>query len=304
MVAPTDLAAAVLVVGVGLAGAYDLATREVPDNIWRVTAILGAAIGALTLYSPGELLPVLLWVIVAAYAVQHFFPWTDRLPHASERTEARTDLVLGALVVLVVTGAAVAYGVGPSSVPYSVIAALVVTVAARALYEGRLLAGGADAKALITIGVVLPVFPTSAIGMGPASTAFLQIVPFAFNALVDAAVLSLVVPLALGFRNWRRREFHWRTGFTAYRLPVDELPQRFVWVHDPTLLGSPVGEVEPDSSEADQAARERQAEALRERGVGRVWVTPQVPFVFFLALGVFVALAAGNLVWDLVVALA
>jgi preflagellin peptidase FlaK len=173
---------------------------------------------------------------------------------------------------------------------------------ARAFYETRILVGGADAKALVAMGLVVPIFPMSLLDIGSTSSSFLQVVPFAFNVLVDAALLSLAVPLGLAFRNLHAREFRWHGGFTTYSLPVDELPRRFVWVDDPALPNGG-GEHEEETTAEDITRRTAEAEALRARGVSRVWVTPQLPFVFFLALGTIVGVVAGNLLWDLVVSL-
>ncbi len=302
MVAPTDLAAAVLIVGLSLGGAYDLATREVPDNLWWVLGVVGAAIGALTIASEGALLSVVLWIVVAAYALQHFFPWTDRLSGRAPLVETAIEIALAATTIVIVGVSIALFGIGPAQVPYVVVATLVVTLVGRGLYETRILVGGADVKALIAMGVVLPIFPTSLLDIGSTSTAFLQVVPFAFNALVDAALLTLVVPLALAVRNLHSREFHWGGGFTTYSLAVDQLAHRFVWLDDPALPDDG-GEREEETTEEDVTRRQAEADALRARGIARVRVTPQLPFVFFLALGAIVAVVAGNLLWDLVAAL-
>lgn len=299
MVAPTDLAAAVVVVGMVLAGTYDLATREVPDALWQVMGVVGAAIVALTLSSPGDWLPLVLWIGVAGYALQYFFPWTDHLRNPSPRKEAWIDLLLALVALGGIGGCVIAFGVGPTQVPYIVLASLAVTLGARGLYEVGVLAGGADAKALIAIGAVLPLFPTSVVNIGSAATYLLTIVPFAYNALIDAALLGLAVPLTLAAQNLRRHEFRARTGFTSYTLPLDEIADRFVWVAEPPLQGA-AHALEVGSAEEDRAVRLKQVDELRSRGFLRARVTPQVPFVFVLFLGAIAALLAGNLLGDLI----
>lgn len=302
MVAPTDLATAVLLVGMALAGAFDFASREVPDNLWRILGVVGAALGLLSLTEPGALLPAVLWIVVAAYAIQHFFPWTERLGPLSDRAVDAVDAFLAIVVVLIVGVPTALLGIGPTTVPYAVIATLAVSLVARGLYEVRLLTGGADAKALIVMGVVLPVLPVSLVFSGPASVAFLTVVPFALTALVDAALLSLVVPLAIAVRNLRRRTFRWRDGLTTYEIPLEQLPKRFVWVEE-AGVATPSAERHAETSEEDRARRQAQFLLLRDQGRTIVRVSPQLPFVLFLALGSVAAILVGNLLFDLVTVL-
>ncbi len=45
------------------------------------------------------------------------------------------------------------------------------------------------------------------------------------------------------------------------------------------------------------------AQDLRSRGVSRVWVTPQIPFLVVMAVGLVAALLAGNVLFDLIFSL-
>jgi len=45
--------------------------------------------------------------------------------------------------------------------------------------------------------------------------------------------------------------------------------------------------------------REAIAAELNSRGIERVWVTPQIPFLVIMAVGVVGALLAGNVLFDL-----
>jgi len=286
---------ALLVGGFGYAAYSDLCTREVTDRLWQVLGILGWVLGAAWL-APGGPLPLGLWLLVGGLTIQHMFPWDDLL---GERFERYADVIEGvayALVILVVVVAAFHWGVGASAVPLAVLALLATVLFARGLFELGVLYGGADAKALMIAGLLVPLFSTPLLPQSASVALLLTVLPFPVNLLVDAAVLSLVVPIGIAARNVARGEFRFPRGFSGYMIPVRELPHRFVWLKDPLLAEE---EDAAETSEEDREIRVRAARDLEAKGVERVWVTPQIPFVVLLALGAIAALLAGNLLLDL-----
>jgi archaeal preflagellin peptidase FlaK len=290
---------ALLVGGLGYAALSDLRTREVTDRLWQVLGVVGWGLGAVWL-APGGILPVALWLLVGGLTIQHMFPWDDAL---GKRLDRFADLIEGVaylLVILVVLVASVHWGIGTSGVPLAVIALLATMLFARGLFELGVLYGGADAKALMVAGLLLPLLPTPLLPQTAPVALLLTVLPFPVNLLVDAAVLSLAVPVAIAVRNVARREFEFPRGFTGYMIPVKELPDRFVWLKDPLLAEE---EDAAETSEEDREIRVRAAHDLEAKGVERVWVTPQIPFVVLLALGAVAALLAGNLLLDLFAAL-
>jgi preflagellin peptidase FlaK len=175
------------------------------------------------------------------------------------------------------------------------VAVVVSAFLARGLFEAGVLYGGADAKALMIAGLLIPLDPVPYLSVPPPAAALLAYYPFALNLLMDAALFSAAIPVALALRNAFRGEFEFPRSFVGYTVPVEELPRRFVWLRDPTFQRD---EGEPDTAEGDLAMRVRQMETLSARGVTRVWVTPQLPFVILLLAGAIGALLVGNLVFD------
>lgn len=285
-------------VGLALATAADARTREVPDRLWQIAAGLGAALGAGLLVSDGPG-PVLVWLLVAGFALQHLFPWDERWDGGSSRLPGIIETVLYVGTGAILFGAGWAYGLGGDGVPIAALALYGTVLLARGLFELRALYGGADAKAVITVGILLPLWSTPFVGQVPTLSAVMAVVPFALTALIDAAVLALLVPIALAIRNGRRREFSFPKGFLGMYIPTEQLAVRYVSLYHPRWEGGRAPE-EPDTSEQDRELRVRQAADLREQGIGRVWVVPQIPLVLFLALGAGVALLFGNIVLDLV----
>jgi hypothetical protein len=296
-----DLGALVLLVGLAVAAVLDVRTREVPDRLWQVLGVVGVIGGAVVL-APYGAVPVLFWIVVAALALEHMFPWDgDGRGTVGEWADV-IELVAYVLVVVIVAVGIAHWGFGTGGVPPSAVALLVTVIVARGLFEAGVLYGGADAKALIIAGVLVPLFPVPWIGIPTNALLFTSFVPYAVNLLMDAALLSAVVPVAVAIRNLRRGEFSVRTGFTTYTIPVDELPRRYVWVRDPVRPTTPEEEEGIETSEEDRAWRVKVAAELKARGIARVRVGPQLPFIVLMAGGALGAVLLGNWIIDLIAA--
>jgi preflagellin peptidase FlaK len=290
-----------LLAGLAVAAYQDWTIREVGDRVWQAMGLFGALVG-FVLFWPDPL-NLLLWAVVSLWALEHLFPWDVRFERRDERLPGAIEIVVYVAAAATLVGSAVLFGVGGSGVPIALLAVGASIVMARALFEVGVLYGGADAKALIAIAILLPLDPIPL--WSPAVVQpLLSLYPFAVTVLVDAALLAAVVPIGIAVRNLSRGEFAFPRGFTGYTIPVDELPDRFVWIKDPTFSRpGPNDEPEPETTEEDRELRWRQAEELRKEGVRRVWVTPQLPFILWIAAGVVAALVAGNLIFDLAASL-
>jgi archaeal preflagellin peptidase FlaK len=267
----------------------------VTDRLWQVLGIIGIAIGAVVV-APGGLLPVGIWLLVGALALEHMFGWDRWLGDEPDRRADLVELVAYLGVGLVVAVAWIRYGLGSSAVPIEAVALLVTVLLARGLFEGGVLYGGADAKALMIAGTLVPLFPSVVLRIPAGASSLLSELPFAFNLLLDAALLSIAVPIAIGVRNAARHEFSFPRGFSGYSMEVSDLPAHYVWLEDPSRPGHRIPDVE--TSEEDRQERARLARELTERGVRRVWVTPQIPFLVLMALGAVAAVLAGNVILD------
>lgn len=292
-----SLSAAVLLAGLAVAAAFDWRRREVSDHLWQLLGLLGLALGAAAALG-GGMVAVLLWLVVGAFVLQHLFAWDEALERRWPAGPAVVEIAMyvGVGLVLLVVGLSAGLGAQGLSIP--ILAVYLSVVGARALFESGVLYGGADAKAVMVCAILVPVDPRPWLALpGPAVTG-LDVLPFVLSLLMDSALLALAIPIGLAARNAARGEFEFPRGFTSFLLDVRALPDRFVWVRDPRL---PVdaAEVDVDSTEEDEAVRRRQAEQLQARGIARVWVSPQVPFVVLLAAGAAVALLMGNLLFDL-----
>ncbi|MCI4327446.1 MAG: prepilin peptidase [Thermoplasmata archaeon] len=288
----SDAAIGVLIVGFLVAAAVDLRTREVDDRIWLALGLLGGALQAIVL-APDGVVPVAVWAVVVAFVVQHLVPWDDALVEAHPSwpgaIEIAAYIAVGALLAVV----SWRDGIGGSGLPTAAIAAYATVLIARALFEANLLYGGADAKAIMVAGAVVP-FDTMVVMAPHAALGILAFYPFAVTVLMNGAVAAVAIPLALFARNARHGDWNGARTFTGYPLAVDQLPERFVWVTDPTFHRDD----DVETADDDRRLRERIRDELKAKGVAAVWVTPQIPFVVLLAVGVVLGVVFGNLLAD------
>jgi peptidase A24-like protein len=285
-------ATAVLLLGFLIAAVVDWRTREVDDRLWLGIAVVGGGLQAAAVATGGAL-ALVVWVVVAAFAIQHLLPWDDVVfgddSVLAGYVELAAYIAVGAMLLLL----GWRYGLGGSGVPAAAVAVYVSVLIARGLFEAGLLYGGADAKALMVAAVAVPFNPAPWLAPHGAAAGILTVYPFAVTVLMNGAVAAVVVPVALLIRNAVHRDWNGLRTFTGYPLAVEELPHRFVWVADPTFRRD-----DAETSDDDQHERERLRDELRAKGIQAVWVTPQIPFVVLLAAGAILGVALGNVVLD------
>lgn len=291
-------AIAALLGGFGIAGYLDWRTREVSDVLWQAMSAVGAVLG-LVLLVPDGLVATLLWLVVSAFVFEHLLPWDVPLERVSESLPALIEIVAYVAVGVLLAVVGLTMGLGATALPPEVLAVFLTVVFARGLFEAGLLYGGADAKAMIAAGILVPILSTAVVSLPSASQAILSIYPFSLTMLMNAALVAVGIPLAIGVRNVRRGEFSLPRGFTGYTIAVADLPDRFVWLKDPTFASSTEKLLEAETSEDDRKIRVRQKAELEAKGVVRVWVTPQIPFLVLFLIGAVLAIVAGNLLIDL-----
>jgi preflagellin peptidase FlaK len=180
--------------------------------------------------------------------------------------------------------------------------------------------GGADAKALMCLALVLPFFPTSLPAplseeISPISQTFFPLSVFS-NSVLLAALMTLVM---LGYNVlWSVRtggklfEGEYQNGslgrkmlvlITGYKVSVQKLKEKWHIY--------PLEDVEGDSEsnfrkklvtlpkdEGRDAVVERLHIAVKTGKIhDSVWATPGLPFLIFITAGLILALFVGDIVW-------
>ena len=157
--------------------------------------------------------------------------------------------------------------------------------------------GAADAKALICIILLFPTQPGFIIFSNnfPLFDVSMPVVfPFALTVLLNAAVLALAVPISLFFRNLHNlglKEFMRNPAmcFVAYRVNIDGLRSdrfaRLTHTYE-EIDGHLTRRYSLGGITLNSATLQRLKAYHREGKVAaEVWVTPELPFILFIALG-------------------
>lgn len=160
------------------------------------------------------------------------------------------------------------------------------------LYQVDIVKGGADAKALIALSLMFPVYPI--LGGFPIvpipNDLFMLIFPFSLLVLFNAAILSLIVPLGLLLFNLAKRDFKFPAMLLGYKISMREAKKSFVWPMERVENGDLKFVYFPKEDEEN----DKILQDLAAYGVKRIWVTPKVPFLIFIAVGVVTSALVGN----------
>jgi len=178
--------------------------------------------------------------------------------------------------------------------------------------------GGADGKAFLCLALMNPIAP--ALG-GPASHIVNPLFPLVlFSNAYVASVSSMLYAIQ---RNLRTRPLHELFNgleeerslrkiaafLTGYRIPVNKLKSKSFIFPLETIhrQGSFITRHFNFEMRVDTDVQKEldEIEALTNSGLlhGTIWVTPGIPFLVFLTVGLAVTLALGDVIWRLVSAL-
>ena len=164
----------------------------------------------------------------------------------------------------------------------------------------RLIHGGADAKALLFVAVLIPSWVTFVPVNGD------TFVPPVFALLVWGGLGFFLLPLSLILHNIADNNVKSFDDITmiwhATRMPLDEITDNFVWLLDEVVI-SPDGEPTIVSSlQPPKKSRTREElmikiEELRLMDVEDAWVTKKYPLLSYIFPGTILMIFFGDPIW-------
>jgi archaeal preflagellin peptidase FlaK len=156
------------------------------------------------------------------------------------------------------------------------------------LFQMRLIFGGADAKALMALALLLP-FPVLnwiPTGSGLPSLPLFQgmvnnPLPYCWGVFINALFLFLFIPIALLVYNIVKKNFDFPHVFLGYKMSIDKAKEEFVW---------PMEQITEDGEKKfvympKEFDAEEELEKFIKKGYKEVWVTPKIPFMIPLLIG-------------------
>ena len=281
------------IIFLGYASCTDLKTRKVDDKVWIIMGFIGFLILIGQFCSENRNPVYYITFIPIMLLFLSFFLET------SEKTELRkgkinkriwVGLCCGGIAVFI----CLLYKLWGDFFFLHLLTIPLIMLFAFLLYNLRLLFGGADAKALITIALLTPFYPawTPFLGYFIVKGAW----PFPLIVLTNAVVLSLIIPIIFLFYNTARKDFHFPLSFLGYKMDIDSIWKKFVWPLEKVKNGKIVKVFFPKKDENV----EEDVRKLKEMGAKRIWVTSKIPFMLPLFAGFITSFLVGDIMFRIV----
>jgi preflagellin peptidase FlaK len=159
-----------------------------------------------------------------------------------------------------------------------------------AFFQMRLLFGGADAKALMALAILVPIQPL--IGAFPLWPSFL---PGSWSIFANATILFLFIPISLLIINIGKRNLRFPHCLLGYVISVEKAKQTFVWPMEKIKDGKRKLVYMPKNFDVDEELAE-----FEKLGIKEIWVTPKIPFMIPLLAGFLAAFILGDILLQIV----
>ncbi|MBN2599056.1 MAG: prepilin peptidase [Candidatus Thermoplasmatota archaeon] len=159
-------------------------------------------------------------------------------------------------------------------------------------FQMRLLFGGADAKALMALAILVPLQPMMFADQLPLWKSFM---PGSWIIFANATILFLLIPISLLLYNIGKRNLKFPHCLLGYVITVKEAKQKFVWPLEKIKDGKRKLMYMPKNFDVDEDLAE-----FEKQGINEIWVTPKIPFMIPLLIGFVVSFLLGDLLLQLV----
>lgn len=158
------------------------------------------------------------------------------------------------------------------------------------LFQMRLIFGGADAKALMALAILLPLQPS--INQFPIwGESFM---PAPWSIFSNSIILFLFIPLSLIIFNLAKRDIKFPYMFLGYKMNVDIAREKFVWPLEKIVDGNRKFSYMPKNFDVEEEIDE-----FKKYGFNEMWVTPKVPFMIPLLAGFICTFILGDILYSL-----
>lgn len=162
------------------------------------------------------------------------------------------------------------------------------------LFQLRLIFGGADAKALMALAILVPLSPIiNSIPLWKNS-----IMPAPWIIFSNSVVLFLFIPLSLLVFNIVKRNPEFPYCLLGYKMSVSKAKEKFVWPLEKIKDGKRKFMYMPKDFDT-----EKELEEFEKIGIKEIWVTPKIPFMIPLLAGFIASFILGDILFHLISAI-
>ncbi len=155
------------------------------------------------------------------------------------------------------------------------------------LFQLRIIFGGADAKALMSLSILVPFWPSHP--FTPLSESYL---PFPWVVFSNSVLLFLIIPISLLVYNLYKGDIVFPHCLLGYKMRVDEARKSFVWPLEKIVDGK--RKLQYTSHIHDNPS---QWELFKQQGISTIWVTPKIPFMVPLLSGFTLSFLLGDILF-------
>jgi len=159
------------------------------------------------------------------------------------------------------------------------------------LFQLRLIFGGADAKALMAIAILVPLEP--AIGEFPMWKG--TIMPFSWSIFSNSIIMFIFIPLSLLIYNIAKRNIQFPHVLLGYKMNIKKAREKFVWPLEKLVDGKRKFVYMPKDFDADD-----EYDRFEKNGITDIWITPKIPFMIPLLVGFILAFIVGDILYYII----
>ncbi len=273
-----------------VAALMDIKTRRVTDKLWIVMAVVALALLSIQLFNKEVgwryyliFIPIIVLLSEAFYEVPALF--TDKGINFG---------VLTWFFIPVITVTYQIFSISDDIFFWSLLAIPIMMIIVFILYYFAILYGGADAKAVLVLAILVPFYPHipgfTHTGLVSQQIPFMQIMfPFTLIVLLNASIIVLFILPVYLFINLKNKDFGFPQMLFGYRMDIENVSDSFVW---------PMERYNEDGERTiklfPRGDMDEVIETLRKRGLKRVWVTPKIPFIVPICIGYVISFLIGN----------
>ncbi len=278
----------------------DVRARRVSDRAWWLILVAGLVVLEAELWLSGEgFLYLLTPFCITVFFISLWYEGEVLGEGVRRRDSALLAAGLNLAALLIVAAQIRGGSLDPStSEGFRHIQLLTIPVMmalAYVLYRTQLISGGADAKAFLSMSVLVPFYPSPIFELLPPPRGFMLLCPFVLAIFFTAAFLTLFNPIALFIYNLARGDRGPLMAF-AYKVPIDEArKKRFIWLSE-CVEGGARRKLYFRFRGYDAKWKREQLRLLEAMGERRVWVQPQIPFMVQLFVGLVLCFTFGNFI--------
>ena len=156
------------------------------------------------------------------------------------------------------------------------------------LFQMRLIFGGADAKALMAIAILIPLEPT--ISQFPIWGGSLM--PSSWYIFSNSVIIFLLFPISLLIFNLAKRNISFPYCLLGYKMSLKKAREKFVWPLEKIVDGKRKFVYMPKEFDV-----EKELDEFEKYNITDIWVTPKIPFMIPLLAGFICAFIFGDIMF-------